>query len=467
MQTFLEKMKHEWTVLISRTEKRVLTLSQKLATKNASAISKRFYDTVLTDPQAEEFLTNEQVERHLKKALAKWVTEVLSGTTENVDQLIAMQQHVGQMHARIGIPVQVVEMGARVLKKFLFPLINDMECSAEEKFKLHGFTTESIDIAMEVMSRTFSFSDTQSSREDENYRVFSLLENAEEEKERQISSLLAWEVEIVYKIMLDAEVCSIQSFSRSEFGLWFNHKGRHYFSGLTGISSISKLMLELDEFVQSIKNESKSPSKKQKLINYVLQVHNSLSQITTLLRDLFDDVSRHEIGMDVLTRLLNRRFLPTIFKREIVHANRAGCPLSVLIIDIDYFKEINDGYGHNIGDELLRKVSQAFYDSVRSSDYVFRYGGDEFLIVLTEVSETETLRLAERIRSKVEKQAVNTPDGSLLSVSLSIGAAMFNGHPDYERLIQSADEALYRAKSLGRNRVELWRPHSNTADKDR
>ncbi|WP_054177426.1 diguanylate cyclase [Citrobacter sp. CtB7.12] len=457
MHTFLGKMKLEWEAMISRTDASVLILSKELAIANAADMSQRFYDTVLTDPQAEEFLTNEQVERHLKKALELWVIEVLSGSTESVDRLIAMQQHVGEMHARIGIPVQVVEMGARVLKKFLSPLIDNMECSAEEKFKLLNFTTESIDMAMEVMSRAFSFSDNQSSREDENYRVFSLLENAEEEKERQISSFLSWEIDIIYKVMLDAEVCDIQSFSRSEFGLWFNHKGRHYFSGLTGVGYISKLMLELDDLVRNIKKESASPSKRQKRISYTLQMRNCLSQIKTLLRDLFDDVSRHEIGMDVLTRLLNRRFLPTIFKREIAHANRTGTPLSVMIIDIDFFKEINDGHGHNTGDELLRKVSQAFYDSVRSSDYVFRYGGDEFLIVLTEASEQETLRMAERIRNRVEKQTVNTQDGGMLSVSLSIGVAMFSGHPDYERLIQSADEALYRAKSLGRNRVEIWK----------
>ncbi len=79
-----------------------------------------------------------------------------------------------------------------------------------------------------------------------------------------------------------------------------------------------------------------------------------------MLRELFEEVSRHEVGMDVLTKLLNRRFLPTIFKREIAHANRTGTPLSVLIIDVDKFKEINDTWGHNTGDEILRKVSQAF-----------------------------------------------------------------------------------------------------------
>ncbi|WP_250879979.1 diguanylate cyclase, partial [Escherichia coli] len=161
---------------------------------------------------------------------------------------------------------------------------------------------------------------------------------------------------------------------------------------------------------------------------------------------------------DLLIRTFpNRRFLPTIFKREIAHANRTGTPLSVLIIDVDKFKEINDTWGHNTGDEILRKVSQAFYDNVRSSDYVFRYGGDEFIIVLTEASENETLRTAERIRSRVEKTKLKAANGEDIALSLSIGAAMFNGHPDYERLIQIADEALYIAKRRGRNRVELWK----------
>ena len=152
-----------------------------------------------------------------------------------------------------------------------------------------------------------------------------------------------------------------------------------------------------------------------------------------MYRELFEEVSRHEVGMDVLTKLLNRRFLPTIFKREIAHANRTGTPLSVLIIDVDKFKEINDTWGHNTGDEILRKVSQAFYDNVRSSDYVFRYGGDEFIIVLTEASENETLRTAERIRSRVEKTKLKAANGEDIALLTSIGAAMFNGHPDYER----------------------------------
>lgn len=268
------------------------------------------------------------------------------------------------------------------------------------------------------------------------------------------------EMYLIYKVLLDSDLGNSLPLSQADFGLWFNHKGRHYFSGIAEVGHISRLIQDFDGVFHHTSGTTKTLSNKASRVKFLLQIRNTVSQIITLLRELFEEVSRHEVGMDVLTKLLNRRFLPTIFKREIAHANRAGTPLSILIIDVDKFKEINDTWGHNTGDEILRRVSQAFYDNVRSSDYVFRYGGDEFIIVLTEATQTDTLRIAERIRSRVEKTKIKSPAGDFIPLSLSIGAAMFNGHPDYERLIQIADEALYTAKRRGRNCVELWKPAS-------
>ncbi|MGU0172747.1 hypothetical protein ACVXG8_27235 [Escherichia coli] len=94
--------------------------------------------------------------------------------------------------------VEIVEMGFRVLKN-LYPVIFSSDYSAAEKLQVYHFSINSIDIAMEVMTRAFTFSDSSASKEDENYRIFSLLENAEEEKERQIASILSWEIDIIYK----------------------------------------------------------------------------------------------------------------------------------------------------------------------------------------------------------------------------------------------------------------------------
>lgn len=455
MKTYLSKMKLEWKNLIEETQPEVRVQSAELARTHAVSLSESFYQIVLSDPEAEVFLTSEQVEKHLKKALEQWIEHIFSCPPEHVERMMTVQQHVGEVHARIGIPVQLVEMGARILKKQILSYIVQLNCSADDKVELCRFIIVSIDLAMEIMSRVFSFSENSASREEENYRIFSLLENAEEEKERQTASILSWEADVIFRAMVDSDIQSVRPLSRADFGLWFNHKGRHYFSGLPETGYISKLLQEIDELIIRTQVTPKSLAKRQQRISLVLQVRNSLSEITSFLQTLFDEVSRHEVGMDVLTRLLNRRFLSTIFKREISHASRASTELSVMLIDVDKFKQINDTWGHNLGDEILRKVSQVFYNNVRSSDYVFRYGGDEFLIVLTEASPQETRQIAERIRTLVNKLSVQTPDGQVIVPSLSIGLAIFSGHPDYERLIRSADEALYRAKALGRNRVEL------------
>lgn len=312
--------------------------------------------------------------------------------------------------------------GVSGAEKILYPVIFSSDYSAAEKLQVYHFSINSIDIAMEVMTRAFTFSDSSASKEDENYRIFSLLENAEEEKERQIASLLSWEIDIIYKVLLDSDLGSSLPLSQADFGLWFNHKGRHYFSGIAEVGHISRLIQDFDGIFNQTMRNTRNLNNRSLRVKFLLQIRNTVSQIITLLRELFEEVSRHEVGMDVLTKLLNRRFLPTIFKREIAHANRTGTPLSVLIIDVDKFKEINDTWGHNTGDEILRKVSQAFYDNVRSSDYVFRYGGDEFIIVLTEASENETLRTAERIRSRVEKTKLKAANGEDIALSLSIGA---------------------------------------------
>ncbi|HAS1787373.1 TPA: diguanylate cyclase [Enterobacter cloacae] len=457
METYLQTVKQEWVKLINETDPEVHRLAAELAGNNATALIDEFYRIVLADPSVAEFLTTEQVERQLQEALRRWLTDVLSCKAGQVEEQIRAQQRAADVHARIGISVDLVEMGFRVLKKLLLPIITTSPHSSEIKLHIYHYAINSIDLAMEVMSRAYVFSENNAAKEDENYRIFSLMENAEEEKERQTAALLTWEMVLLYKITLNSSIGNSLPLGQSEFGLWFSHKGRHYFSGIAEAGHISRLIQEFDETFERIRQSEQGLNDNVHRDKFLHQMRNSLSQIITLLRELFDEVSRHEVGMDVLTRLLNRRFLPTIFKREILHASRAGTRLSTLLIDVDKFKQINDTWGHNTGDEILRKVAGAFYDNVRTCDYVFRYGGDEFLIVLTEISEADTLRIAERIRKRVEKIKVNSPAGDIIPLSLSIGAAMFNGHPDYERLIQAADEALYGAKRRGRNCVELWK----------
>ena len=157
---------------------------------------------------------------------------------------------------------------------------------------------------------------------------------------------------------------------------------------------------------------------------------------------------------DPLTGLYNRRELERQFKEELARARRYGRPLSLLWLDLDHFKTINDDYGHLAGDEVLRELSRLLQTHVRAVDYAARYGGEELLIVLPELDQSGALEMAERLRGLVESTRIRVSSGEQLGVTVSIGVASYplDGETA-DQLFSKADEAMYQAKQSGRNRV--------------
>lgn len=290
MEMYFKRMKDEWTGLVEQADPPIRAKAAEIAVAHAHYLSIEFYRIVRIDPHAEEFLSNEQVERQLKSAMERWIINVLSAQVDDVERLIQIQHTVAEVHARIGIPVEIVEMGFRVLKKILYPVIFSSDYSAAEKLQVYHFSINSIDIAMEVMTRAFTFSDSSASKEDENYRIFSLLENAEEEKERQIASILSWEIDIIYKVLLDSDLGSSLPLSQADFGLWFNHKGRHYFSGIAEVGHISRLIQDFDGIFNQTMRNTRNLNNRSLRVKFLLQIRNTVSQIITLLRELFEEV---------------------------------------------------------------------------------------------------------------------------------------------------------------------------------
>lgn len=158
---------------------------------------------------------------------------------------------------------------------------------------------------------------------------------------------------------------------------------------------------------------------------------------------------------DELTGLHNRRSLLHRLKFEAARANRFRAPLSALMIDLDFFKQINDRHGHAAGDQVLASVGRLVRESVRVIDVAGRYGGEELCVILPNTPREGALKLAETLRLKVEAQ-IHREAGRQMSVTASIGVASFDHMDiaDAESLLNQADAALYRAKHGGRNRVE-------------
>ena len=143
-----------------------------------------------------------------------------------------------------------------------------------------------------------------------------------------------------------------------------------------------------------------------------------------------------------------------MLSREIEFINKDhGKSFAVLLIDLDHFKRLNDEHGHDVGDLALQHAAGIISSCIRAGDFLFRYGGEEFLLVLAEVDQTIALRIAEFIRKRLESNPISVSKEKKLTITASIGLAIYDGHPDYQYLISAADKALYEAKRLGRNCV--------------
>jgi diguanylate cyclase (GGDEF)-like protein/PAS domain S-box-containing protein len=157
---------------------------------------------------------------------------------------------------------------------------------------------------------------------------------------------------------------------------------------------------------------------------------------------------------DPLTGLYNRRELEQHFQSELARAVRYDRPVGLLWLDVDHFKAVNDRHGHLAGDEVLCQLSHLLQSSVRTVDYVARYGGEELVIIMPEVEVDEALEMAERLRNLVELSQIPLASGKQVGVTVSIGVASFPMHGQEASLLFSkADEAMYQAKKNGRNRV--------------
>ncbi len=194
----------------------------------------------------------------------------------------------------------------------------------------------------------------------------------------------------------------------------------------------------------------------RKLIEEALNVANQkLSQRVEEVEYLQQEL-REQALRDSLTGLYNRRYLNDALDRELVRAKRDRSPLSLLMIDVDHFKKVNDTHGHHVGDKILAQLATLLTTHARGSDIVCRYGGEEFLVLMPGTGEDFARSRAEEIRQK-SALLIGQMEERVVHVTLSIGIAVYPAHGEnWEEVVRKADNALYQSKHEGRNCVTVW-----------
>ena len=444
-----------WQALAETSSTTVRNSVAEIIERDKLELASAFYRHMLSDPGAAPFLSVFAVEEKLKPGLQRWM-EVLF-CHRSVDELaaaLALQKHVGEVHARAQIPVNLVARGLRLLKHEINTRLLETDLSREDLIHAVLYVDRLTDVAFEEMSAAFIISSERSARTDEAYKMFEAGRNLALEREKQSVAILEWEARFYRMLAAGTPFDDIHTLQDSEFGLWLHHKAPLLFEDTRELPLIEECVDRIDEslFPQLVFGRDKDlQSESNRALAKAVLVE--VDEIKFLLRTMFDRLVDLEVGRDVLTHLFNRRFLPSILKREISLARRNADSFCVLMLDIDHFKRVNDEHGHDAGDRVLQQVAAQIVTQVRAGDFVFRYGGEEFLAVLAEIDEARALVVAEKIRQRIEALEVSLSGGRSIRLTVSIGLAANDGHPDYQRLIDRADRALYVAKNAGRNRI--------------
>lgn len=193
----------------------------------------------------------------------------------------------------------------------------------------------------------------------------------------------------------------------------------------------------------------------RKMLPYHVEILDIVVKTLGLALKNYISIKRLEddAALDALTGCYNRREFDRLVGHHIAGAQRNGRALSIIMLDVDHFKQVNDTHGHLAGDAVLKAISRTVSGAIRKGDYLARYGGEEFVVVLPDTEIRRATELAERLRALIENLEIPLPNGETIQKTASFGVAALRESKDLESLVQAADERLYAAKKAGRNRV--------------
>ncbi len=240
-------------------------------------------------------------------------------------------------------------------------------------------------------------------------------------------------------------------YNTCEFGVWLKNDGKSLVNDdliYKNVKTLHKIFHNLIEIAENYKENKLY----KELFFTINEIENASLHIINNLSFLNTKLLAYEFSKDPLTGALTRRGFNKIIQKHFEIAEITGLPMSVIITDIDFFKKINDTYGHLAGDEALKHFVKIIKENLRKSDYVFRFGGEEFVILLPNTTLEEAVEIAERIRKSLE----NSPliyEGKEIKITASFGVKEVHPDEPIDKIIKEADEKLYKAKESGRNKV--------------
>lgn len=426
-----------------------------LVQPRADDIAMYFYRELLNHEKAIRFLNHDLVKNRLRTTLAKWLCDSLryQSTPNDLNKSYLYQREIGQLHARIDLPMSLVDYGMGLIKLQVALVLKESNLERDELADAIILCGQVFDLGLTVIDESYAHDTMINEKNAESLKLHVSSQNLAFDYSKLCTSLSEWMRNLLLQITQNKYDASTQGTIRhSNFGLWVSHKA-HLF--LAGRKELRLLVLQLDNIDEEMRLLGIHVLDKN-----VMAIEETLSHLNEhistaiwILNNLANDTIEEENGRDPLTHLFNRRYLETVMRHETRYSLENGILFGCVMVDIDFFKNVNDTYGHDNGDRVLLQLADILAQQVRAGDFVFRLGGEEFMIVLADVQIPAINIVAEKIRFAVEKFTFKLSNNIPLTLTISVGTAIHDGHPDFKNTIKMADEALYVAKESGRNQV--------------
>jgi diguanylate cyclase (GGDEF)-like protein len=235
------------------------------------------------------------------------------------------------------------------------------------------------------------------------------------------------------------------------FSIWLNEKAKDYADNELILKDIKRMHQYFHSLID-IAEDYRNSRKFKDLYFTILNLENAIIWIENSFLYMNTQLMKMEMSIDPLTKALNRRSFETIMQKLLEISKITNAPISLAVADLDHFKKVNDTYGHLAGDEALKHFVSIVKKILRKSDYVFRLGGEEFVILLPSTGLKDAIKIVEKIRKEIESHPLHY-DGKEIKLTASFGLVEADIDKYINEIIKEADEKLYKAKELGRNRV--------------
>lgn len=421
------------------------------------AIVDTFYAEFLQMPETVRVLNHHLIQKSLRSALSQWVLALFAPSSgADIAAFIRQQERIGSVHANINVRLSFFTHGIGILKREIYARLERSIPQREQLYAAFLLVEQLLDITTSIIVEAYLSNEIHYESNELSMKMKGITQNTAIECERLRTLLLDWlrtTLTLLYQTT-ELDPGNLPKLQYSTFGLWVIYKSDLLSHTINVSDDLKRQIHDIDDILFQAA-QHRAAGENTQFFESVNRLNDAVTKTSWFISSLVDQMMEIDRGTDALTRLFNRRYLDTILRRQTEISIKQGLPYAVLMIDLDHFKQVNDGHGHDNGDIVLKAFAEILLLSVRTSDFIFRYGGEEFLVLLGNADLQSAWSVAEKIRTRCEMRAFKLPGDVTLELTCSIGISIHDGHPDYHHSIQQADTALYAAKRAGRNRTAM------------